>query len=116
MEHPAELYRALGYQRMALLGGVRQHNEQAIGFYKRFGFRTAAEFAHQSAELPYDSQSVTRKSFFTSSPMTKKSNSYYILQEQIPLEIGTDNLMMAGHYTTALSTNLKYPRKRCYTF
>ena len=44
MEHLVELYRALGYQRMVLLGGVRQHNEQAIGFYKRFGFRTVAEF------------------------------------------------------------------------
>lgn len=44
MEHLVELYRALGYQRMVLLGGVRQHNEQAIYFYKRFGFRTVAEF------------------------------------------------------------------------
>lgn len=44
LSHLVELFRALGYQRMVLLGGVRQHNKQAIRFYERFGFRTVAEF------------------------------------------------------------------------
>lgn len=44
MDFLVDIFRALGYKRMVLLGGVRQHNEQAIRFYKRFGFRTVAEF------------------------------------------------------------------------
>ncbi len=44
MDFLVDIFHALGYKRMVLLGGVRQHNEQAIRFYKRFGFRTVAEF------------------------------------------------------------------------
>ena len=44
MTHLLQLFRALGYKRMVLAGGVFQHNTQAIRFYEKFGFRIVAEF------------------------------------------------------------------------
>jgi ribosomal protein S18 acetylase RimI-like enzyme len=45
MEHLVPLLRRAGKKRIALVGGVRQENVRAIGFYEKFGFRKEGEFA-----------------------------------------------------------------------
>ena len=44
MRHLLDAARRMGFKRMLLLGGVRQHNKRAIHFYEKFGFAKVREF------------------------------------------------------------------------
>ena len=49
MAHLVPWLRGLGRRRLMLLGGVRQRNERAIAFYRKWGFRTVGEFHTRQA-------------------------------------------------------------------
>jgi diamine N-acetyltransferase len=44
MKHLLDVVQRMGFKRMLLLGGVRQHNGRAIHFYEKFGFVKVREF------------------------------------------------------------------------
>ena len=48
MRHLLDAARGMGYRRMLLLGGVRQHNGRAIHFYEKFGFVKVREFTSRA--------------------------------------------------------------------
>jgi len=48
MRHLLDVARGMGYTRMLLLGGVRQHNKRAIHFYEKFGFVNVREFTSRA--------------------------------------------------------------------
>lgn len=49
MAHLVPWLRGLGRRRLMLLGGVRQRNELAVAFYRKWGFRTVGEFHTRQA-------------------------------------------------------------------
>ena len=49
MAHLVPWLRGLGRRRLMLLGGVRQRNELAIAFYRKWGFKTVGEFHTRQA-------------------------------------------------------------------
>ena len=44
MDHLLDLMLRIGRKRLVLMGGTRAHNERAIHFYRKFGFRKVGEF------------------------------------------------------------------------
>jgi GNAT superfamily N-acetyltransferase len=54
IQHVVEIARALGRERMVLMGGTQATNSRAIHYYQKAGFRTIATFDDPPGFLNYD--------------------------------------------------------------